>query len=50
MLTTTGNIIYAKEQYILQQCNCLTIRGHGLSDTLARAFPYADIYSNRRSQ
>lgn len=50
MRTVIGDIVKSKDQYILQQCNCLTVRGHGLSETLARAFPYADIYSERRPQ
>ena len=33
---------------ILQQNNCLSIRGHGLSDILAKKFPWCDIYPKRK--
>lgn len=48
MQVVKGDILDAKEDYILQQCNCLTVRAHGLSADLARKFPYADIYATRR--
>lgn len=36
MVTTiTGDIAYADVDLIVQQCNCLTIRAHGLSQHLA---------------
>lgn len=49
-LTTTkmkikqGNILSAEEPCILQQCNCLTVRGQGLSKTLADEFAYSNVY------
>lgn len=34
--------------YLLHQCNCLTVRPHGLSQTLAAAWPaYANAYGAR---
>lgn len=33
---------------IFQQCNCLAVRPHGLSASIAAAFPYADVYGLRR--
>ena len=42
------NIIYAREKYIMQQCNCLTITSYGLSKTLAEYFPHGDAYKGRR--
>ena len=47
MNTLSGDICDAKEDYILQQCNCLTVRPHGLSKTLADRFPHGDVYGNR---
>lgn len=32
---------------IVQQCNCVTKSGFGLSATLSKQFPYCDIYSKR---
>ncbi len=44
-----GNIIHADADYIIQQCNCLTVRSHGLAKTLEDAFPHANLYGRRRS-
>jgi O-acetyl-ADP-ribose deacetylase (regulator of RNase III) len=49
MKIVKGNILNSKEKYILQQCNCLTVRSHGLSKTLADKWEWADVYKNRRS-
>ena len=35
---------------IVHQCNCLTVRAHGLSAQIARKYPWGDVYSYRRSQ
>lgn len=44
-----GDLLDAKEQYIVQQCNCYTVRGHGLSKTIADRYgPPADPYTSRR--
>jgi hypothetical protein len=45
----TGDICTCGDDFIVQQCNCLTISAHGLSQTLATRFPYANPYENRRS-
>jgi len=42
------DIINANCDYILQQCNCLTIKSLGLSKYLEDKFPYANVYSNRK--
>jgi hypothetical protein len=34
---------------IFQQCNCLAVRPHGLSASIATVFPYADVYSLRKA-
>lgn len=43
-----GDLLKAPEEYILQQCNCLTVRAHGLSATLASKYPWADPYGDRK--
>jgi O-acetyl-ADP-ribose deacetylase (regulator of RNase III) len=43
-----GNILTATEQYIAQQCNCVSVKTHGLSREIARKFPYADLYARRK--
>lgn len=43
------NILNSTEKYILQQCNCLTVKSHGLSKTLSDKWKWADAYSNRKS-
>lgn len=45
--TINGYLLDAKEEYIAQQCNCVTVKAHGLSAAIAKRFPYADLYSQR---
>ena len=45
-----GNILDAKEKWIAQQCNCVTIKSHGLSAAITARFPYANPYAGRRAQ
>ena len=40
-LTTKSGDLDAKEDYILQQCNCVACRPHGLSAAIAKKFPFA---------
>jgi O-acetyl-ADP-ribose deacetylase (regulator of RNase III) len=42
-----GDLLEAKTDVIVQQCNCVTIKSHGLSNAIAKRYPYADIYSKR---
>lgn len=42
------DIFNVQSDYIVQQCNCLTIKSHGLSKEIAKRFPEADLYSKRR--
>lgn len=49
MQIVQGDITEAKVDYIVQQCNCLTVRAHGLSETLEKKFPHAHLYGRRRS-
>lgn len=48
LTTKHENILAATEDYIVHQCCCTACRPHGLSATLAAAFPYSNIYSLRR--
>jgi hypothetical protein len=34
---------------IVQQCNCLTVKPHGLSQSIAERYPWANLYATRRS-
>jgi len=42
-----GDITETECKYIAQQCNCNTVKSHGLSKTLADKWPWADVYSKR---
>ena len=44
----TGNLLESDADYIVQQCNCLTVRAHGLSADIAARFPDSDPYAARR--
>lgn len=43
-----GDLIKADVDCIVQQCNCLAVRPHGLAAQIAVALPYANIYGQRR--
>lgn len=43
-----GDIIKCDADFIVQQCNCLTVTAHGLSASIAAAHPNADAYKHRR--
>jgi O-acetyl-ADP-ribose deacetylase (regulator of RNase III) len=42
-----GNLLDSDCQYIAHQCNCHSLRGAGLASSIFKAFPWADVYSNR---
>jgi len=44
-----GNLLDAKEKYLVHQCNCITNRAAHLVFDVFNRFPYADIYSGRTS-
>lgn len=44
-----GNILTENCDYILQQCNCLTVKSQGLAKDIEAAFPYAAVYKHRTS-
>lgn len=42
-----GDLLDATEKIIAHQCNCVTVRSHGLSAAIAKKWPWADMYSKR---
>ena len=46
--TVVGDLLNAKEKYICQQCNCVTMIPHGLSVAIAKRYPWADVYGQRK--
>lgn len=42
-----GDLLRAPESHIVQQCNCCTVRAHGLSESIAKKYPWADVYGMR---
>ncbi|CAC5368625.1 unnamed protein product [Mytilus coruscus] len=44
-LLTIGDV-----DIIVHQVNCLCVKAHGLSKTIAIKYPWADIYSKRRAE
>lgn len=45
-----GNLLESECQYIAHQCNCYSTRSAGLATALFKAFPWADVYSDRRQR
>ena len=46
--TIQGNLLEAKEDYIAQQCNCITCNAHGLSQSIIDKWPHGDPYGTKR--
>ena len=44
-----GDLLKTSCPILVQQSNCLTVRGKGLSSSISKAFPYADLYAQRVS-
>jgi hypothetical protein len=45
-----GDLLYPPfESIIVQQCNTICVKPHGLSESIGKTFPYANIYSFRHS-
>jgi O-acetyl-ADP-ribose deacetylase (regulator of RNase III) len=34
---------------IVQQCNCLAVKNHGLSKAISKKYPWSDLYKQRRA-
>lgn len=45
-----GDLLDAKERYIAQQCNCVTVRPHGLSKSIADRWSHGDVYAGRSAR
>ncbi len=45
-----GSLLESECQYIAHQCNCHSTRSAGLATTVFKAFPWADVYSDRRQR
>ena len=45
----TGDLLEIDTDYIMQQCNCVTVHAHGLSKAIGDKFPECRIYQKRRS-
>lgn len=43
-----GNLLEATEDFIAQQCNCISLKPHGLSASITKKFPFADSYGIRK--
>lgn len=42
-----GDLLKSNADFIAHQCNCMTNKSFGLSASMFKTFPYADIYTNR---
>ena len=42
-----GDLLDAKEFYICQQCNCVTVKSQGLSKYISEKYSWADPYKIR---
>ena len=42
-----GSLLDSDCQYIAHQCNCYSRRGAGLASAIFKAFPWANVYSDR---
>lgn len=43
-----GSILDSKEKYIAHQCNCITTNSAGAAKAIFDAYPYADVYKDRK--
>jgi O-acetyl-ADP-ribose deacetylase (regulator of RNase III) len=42
-----GDLLDVKVDYIVQQCNCVTLSSKGLSSSIENKFPFVDVYKCR---
>ncbi len=47
VLIVMGNVLDAEEDYIVHQCNCVTKRPWGLSASIFKKYPDANVYALR---
>lgn len=43
-----GNLLDSSETVMCQQCNCVTMIPHGLSEQISKKYQWANIYSSRK--
>src|SRR3990170_4642736 len=43
-----GDLLESNCDIIVHQTNCLTLRPHGLAETLFKKYPYANVYTIRK--
>jgi len=43
----SSDLLDSDAKVIVQQCNCITRQGKGLSEAITQRFPHADVYSKR---
>lgn len=46
----SGDILNFDCDLIVQQCNCVTVKSHGLAQSIKEKYPYGDIYSRRKKR
>lgn len=44
----SGNLLNTDYHIIIQQLNCLCVKPHGLSESIAKKYPYANVYEKRQ--
>jgi len=47
LFVVEGDLLDAKEVYLVHQCNCITVKGAHLSADVFERFPFANIYIDR---
>ncbi len=47
--TVVGDLLEGDSDLIIQQLNCLCVSPHGLSASIARKYPYANVYKTRQA-
>jgi O-acetyl-ADP-ribose deacetylase (regulator of RNase III) len=48
LIYKSGDLLTAKEEYIIHQCNCTSSTAAGLAQAITTKFPYAAPYTHRR--
>ena len=47
LIEIKGDLFKSNSEVIVQQLNCLCVKGHGLSAIISKKFPYANVYEKR---
>lgn len=43
-----GDLLEVEADFIVHQINCLSVKAHGLAESIAKKYPWADRYAKRR--